>query len=257
MSASSENQAPAQPPPPPSQQPSAAVVADPPLKREQENGDEEARKRSKKNHEYNDLVSVLIGPEEVSYTVHEHFICAKSKFFWAACREQWIGGTESPNRVIRLPNARPGTFRYYLNWVYTSDVVIEIEDDACGPNGIFRRAIEQDRLIKLYVLGDVLDDLRLRNRVLKDLLNINETPFPRSVTWAYEHTPTTSNLRGVLVRLACHRWNRTVMIKKCASYHHEFVRALAVLLLLETKQSVILPHPLPMLPDHLEDESNA
>jgi hypothetical protein len=135
--------------------------------------------------------------------------------------------------------------------------VIEIEDDACGPNGIFRRAIEQDRLIKLYVLGDVLDDLRLRNRVLKDLLNINETPFPRSVTWAYEHTPTTSNLRGVLVRLACHRWNRTVMIKKCASYHHEFVRALAVLLLLETKQSVILPHPLSMLPDHLEDESNA
>jgi hypothetical protein len=235
----------------------AAVAADPPLKREQEyRADEEARKRFKTS-EYNDLVSVLIGPEEAPFTVHEHFICAKSKLLKNACSETRTGETGSSHRFFRLPNTDPRIFRYYLKWVYTSDVVIEIEHDPRDPEGKWRRAVELDRLIKLYVLGHVLDDLRLSNRVLRTMLAINERPFAQSITWAYEHTPTTSNLRGVLVRLACYRWNRAAVIKSCASYHHEFVRALVVQLMLETKESLMLPHPLPMLPDHLEDESNA
>jgi hypothetical protein len=134
--------------------------------------------------------------------------------------------------------------------------VIEIEDDPRDPNRQWRRPKEQDRLIKLYVLGNTLDDVRLRNRVLKDLINIDTRPFARSVTWAYEHTASTSNLRSVLVQLAVYRWHRNTFLNHTPDYHHEFLRDLVNLFMLTTKNN-LLPHPIKLLPANLEDESNA
>jgi hypothetical protein len=208
-------------------------------------------------HEYNNLVTTLVGPDQVAFTVHEHFICAKSKFFKNACSEKWTGGgTGNTNRVIRLADAEPRIFKCYLKWVYTNEIVIEIEDDPRDPNRQWRRPKEQDRLIKLYVLGNTLDDVRLRNRVLKDLINIDTRPFARSVTWAYEHTASTSNLRSVLVQLAVYRWHRNTFLNHTPDYHHEFLRDLVNLFMLTTKNN-LLPHPIKLLPANLEGESNA
>ena len=143
-----------------------------------------------------------------------------------------------------------------MKWVYTGEMVIEIEDDPRDPNGHWRRQKEQDRLIKLYVLGNTLDDVRLRNRVLKDLININERPYARSVTWAYEHTTSPSNLRSVLVQHAVYRWYRDNFLRHTPDYPHEFFRDLVSLFMLTTKNN-LLPHPIKLLPANTEDESNA
>lgn len=120
-------------------------------------------------------------------------------------------------------------------------------------NGVFN---EQEALIKLYVLGNTLDDVRLRNRVLKDMINIHGRPFTHSITWAYEHTASPSNLRSVLVQLAVYRWHRDSFLTRTRDYHHEFLQDLVNLFMLTTKNN-LLPHPIKLLPANLEDESNA
>ena len=195
---------------------------------------------------------MLAGPDEAAFTVHENYICAKSKFFQAACRKEW---SEGAKKLIRLPEVEPGMFSSYLNWVYTSNVVVEVEEDSRDPEA--RLAYEQDGLMRLYVLGDVLDDLPLRNQTLKDLANIVSQPSSQSVTWAYEHTPAISNLRQVLVHLAALKWDVTGFIIERANYHHEFVRDLAVVLMYMTKHRIAIATPISLAPQFLEDESSA
>jgi uncharacterized protein (DUF2249 family) len=58
--------------------------------------------------------------------VHEHFICAKSKVFRTACSER--GTVFFGVRVVRLADAEPRTLKNYLKWVYTNEIVVEVED---------------------------------------------------------------------------------------------------------------------------------
>ena len=183
--------------------------------------------------------------------MHEHFICAKSKVFRTACSER--GTVFFGVRVVRLADAEPRTFKNYLKWVYTNEIVVEVED---VPDKTLRRPYEQEGLIKLYVLGNTLDDVRLRNQVLRDLININYRPFTRSVDLAYEKTTSPSNLREVLVQLAVYRWNRDAFLLRDPDYNHEFLRDLVSYFMLTTKNNM-MQHPIKLLPANLEDESNA
>jgi hypothetical protein len=108
---------------------------------------------------------VLVGPDEVAFTVHENFICAKPKFFQAACRKEWSKGAQ---KLIRLPEVEPGVFRSYLNWVYTGDLAVDsTKDDPVNPKNT-----KYSNFLKLYVLGDTLDDLSLRNSTTEILVRV-------------------------------------------------------------------------------------
>lgn len=78
------------------------------------------------SHNYNNVLSVLVGRDEEAFVVHEHFISAKSKFFEAASRKEWLEGVQN---LIRLPEVEPWIFKAYVNWVYTGDVLIEVEGE--------------------------------------------------------------------------------------------------------------------------------
>ncbi|CAK3775086.1 btb poz domain containing [Lecanosticta acicola] len=69
--------------------------------------------------DYTKTLSVLVGPEEVSFMVHEHVICAKSKFFEAISRNDW---KERQDRVVRLPEVLPYCFALYIHWLYTGTI---------------------------------------------------------------------------------------------------------------------------------------
>ena len=45
------------------------------------------------------------------FTIHKHLICAKSKFFEAACSKLWAEDTE---KVVRLPEVKVDAFQAYL-----------------------------------------------------------------------------------------------------------------------------------------------
>lgn len=62
---------------------------------------------------------------------------------------------------MRLPEARATTFKAYSSWIYSGDVA----EDICTPESKHADiGAAQESLIDLYLLGDTLDDIRLRNK---------------------------------------------------------------------------------------------
>lgn len=55
------------------------------------------------------------------FLVHKDIICAKSKFFAAACSERWVEGKE---KQVRLPEVDPTVFESHLSWVYSTSLNI-------------------------------------------------------------------------------------------------------------------------------------
>lgn len=141
------------------------------------------------SHDYNDTITVLVGDKEKRFTVHKDVICVKSKFFRAACSKRWREGQE---KIVRLPEVRSASiFQLYMDWTYGNE------------SGLFKETYFDsttlaasdvvDRLIGLYLLGDVLDDVKLRNYTLRLM------------------TAVIKGSRFLLHPMQCHRvWRRTV-----------------------------------------------
>lgn len=89
---------------------------------------------------------MLIGPEEQVFTVHRDAICAKSKFFKAACSE-WEGDQAI---TVTLPKVDGKVFQNYVDWIYGNTLMAASTVDE-----------DVEMAIKLNLLGDVLDDGKL------------------------------------------------------------------------------------------------
>jgi hypothetical protein len=103
------------------------------------------------------MITILVGQEEHPFTVHKDILCAKSKFFKAACSSRWASGRE---KVVRPLHGTAAQFQMYVSWVYTSQFHVDAEDP------------EQQltELIGMFILGDVLDDYQLRNATMERLI---------------------------------------------------------------------------------------
>ncbi|KAK6516035.1 hypothetical protein TWF281_004625 [Arthrobotrys megalospora] len=73
-----------------------------------------------------DLV-LLIGPEEIRFEANHNILASQSKFFEAACRENFKEGNE---RVIKLPEVQFEPMIKVLAWLYRADP--EVPDDFMG-----------------------------------------------------------------------------------------------------------------------------
>ena len=146
-------------------------------------------------------------------------ICATSKFFRAACSTRWLKDGE---RVIRLPGIQPPDFQVYVHWSYTGDLVVE--DDAT-------KADRGMNLARMYIVGDVLDDVKLRNSAtqLLNALVIAQGFFcPRVIRLVWENTAPSSSLRKWTVDTAILAINRKDFAKNAARYPVEFMSAMAL-----------------------------
>lgn len=158
--------------------------------------------------------------ETQQFTVHRHLVCANSKFFEAACSKLWAEGKEN---LVRLPEVKVDVFQAYLVWVYTGKVAVNRE--------VPRRQLRA--IIDLYLLGDVLDDLLLRNAAVRSLvINIpiwNVIPSINLVNHVWASTPTKSPLRRVIVDVIVKRVGRASM-GHCVTVDHppEFLHSIAV-----------------------------
>jgi hypothetical protein len=103
------------------------------------------------------MITILVGQYEHPFTVHKDMLCAKSKFFKAACSTRWASGRE---KVVRPLHGTHDQFQMYVSWVYTSHFHVDAEDP------------EQQlaELIGMFILGDVLDDYQLRNATMERLI---------------------------------------------------------------------------------------
>jgi hypothetical protein len=146
-------------------------------------------------------------------------ICTSSKFFRAACSRRWFKDRE---RVIRLRDVQPPDFQVYVHWSYSGNLVVE--DDAT----------KSDRgmnLARMYIVGDVLDDVKLRNSAtqLLNALVIAQGFFcPRVIRLVWENTAPSSSLRKWTVDTAILAINRKDFAKNAARYPVEFMSAMAL-----------------------------
>jgi len=198
---------------------------------------------------------VVVGPSEQPFLVHKDIICAKSKFFAAACSERWVEGKE---KKVTLPEAKASAFQSYLVWVYCGKVdvtCISSEDFDYLPT---ESGKIEAKNFELCFLGDAFDDIRLRNRVLENLiLDINEFNnilFPSIVTRVWEKTPENSPVRKMMVDLAYLRGHRTFLLDNLTRFPQDFVQQVAAALLQEipAKDSKVFKAKLPLYLEPVE-----
>lgn len=146
-------------------------------------------------------------------------ICAKSKFFRAACSTRW---PKEGERVIRLPDVQPPEFQAYLHWSYTGNLVVE-DDATKADRGI--------NLTRMYIVGDILDDVNLRNsatRLLNALVIAQGFFCPRVIRLIWQNTTASASLRQWTVDTAILAINRKDFEKNAARYPAEFMSAMAL-----------------------------
>jgi hypothetical protein len=135
-------------------------------------------------------------------------ICAKSKFFHAACSERWKDSKEGQEKVVHLPEVEPETFQRYIDWTYRDALTY---CDTLDTENEIRAAM----VIRLYLLGDLLDDAKLRNKTMKALMRhvtidlLHPSAITATVIW--EKTTTGSLLRKLVV-------DSTVMILESRAF---------------------------------------
>lgn len=69
-----------------------------------------------KGEDYNRMVTILAGHNEVRYTIHQRLLVEDSEFFRKA-----LSGTWKEPQSISLPNIDARYFRLYSNWLYSKD----------------------------------------------------------------------------------------------------------------------------------------
>ena len=156
--------------------------------------------------------------------MHKSWLCARSKFFKAACSER-CGGS---SRAIKLPEISVRDFDLYFHWLYTSKIEGEGEEDVEQAQQIY---------LSMYILGDVLDDYELRNAAMEHLIEslpFTPQPNPDTVWDVYERTPTGSPLRKLLVDWRIGTGDHDEFARDVEVYPAEFVQELAVSLMSKT-----------------------
>ena len=112
-------------------------------------------------------------------------------------------------------------FESYINWAYSDTLVAEstVDDNI-------------DMMIDLYLLGDKLEDIKLRNKTLKALhsyATIDKIqPGAHAITEIWRGTPPSSLLRKWALDVTISRLGRKSFEDELTDYPSEFVRELAL-----------------------------
>lgn len=131
--------------------------------------------------------------------MHQKLFARRSDYFAKATNGNFL---ESEERLIKLENFVPETFRYYIIFVYTSQLATK------GPN-------EWLALCRLYVLAEYLLDRQAKNRVIDGIYAYLTETLPaepkhdhpsnlfsvEAIQEVYDGTPEDSHLRRLVVDL--------------------------------------------------------
>jgi len=176
-----------------------------------------------------------VGPEgrEEPFTIHRDLICSTSKFFKAACSKLWAEGKE---KVVRLPEIDVDIFQAYVVWVYHGKVAVNKLDTNGG------KATAHDEMretVGLYLLGDVIDDILLRNAAMRVLVTQSKVWMCQAQTdllnHIWESTPPKSLLRKMIVDKTIMRLDRGSMTDDTmADYPKDMLHCIARALMMKS-----------------------
>jgi hypothetical protein len=149
------------------------------------------------------IITLLVGPEEQRMTVHEAFLGQDSQFFQAALKEEWIG-SEGQSREIHLPEESSIHMAYYIEHMYglappTRVFTLKSQcPSAMGP--------QFELLAELYVLGERRLDPEYQNKIMHELfrmVQVSDTaPGIECANALFRGTTTESPARRMIVDYA-------------------------------------------------------
>ena len=137
------------------------------------------------------LITVVIGPEKKTYTIHKGLLCMYSQYFKAALSNDCI---EASTLIFQLDEETPKTFDHFVNWLYTQQVV---------PHGGSIEAMPWMSLVQLYTFADRRSCIALKNDVMDSL--VTKTVKDKmlidndSINYIWKNTPLSSKLRPFAV----------------------------------------------------------
>lgn len=151
------------------------------------------------------VVTLLIGPDEQKMVVHTSYLARTSDFFATALKQVWL---EGQTRTIKLYEETPELMAHYLNWIYSSELPTK---DCSRLHLESAKIAAHDLLAELYVLGERRLDSDFRNAItaefirLTPILHVTPGCQPsrrvRPVNAIYHGTPAGSPARRLLVHL--------------------------------------------------------
>lgn len=175
-------------------------------------------------YDYNDMITILVGPEKVKYTAHKDVLCARSEYFRVACSQKWQEGQE---KVVPLPEIEEEAFQTYMDFIYNL--------------AIFDGEAESLPLVKFYVLGDFLDDAKVRDKALGLLIARRFCPSPETAHFIWDHTTSSSLLRQAAYDGVAKKMDIIDFARKVKQYPAEFVQQFAVKLFYHAPAGLIYP----------------
>lgn len=187
---------------------------------------EKANRSSSNIDDFNNMITVLVGREEEQFILYQDVVCAKSKFFKAACSKKWREGRE---KVVRLPEFQPDNFKTYCDWLFSG----QCPEPICTKDSqTDQKCSEIRQLIDIHLLGETLDDIQLRNHsiatIFQSMRNQNTIPHASHLTIIWNATPPRSQLRKMLVHAVVTRLSHETFADLVTQYSHELVQDVAV-----------------------------
>lgn len=164
-----------------------------------------------------------MGSHKELFVVYKDVICASSKFFKAACSERWVQGKESKFFLLEV---EPKTFQSYVEWLYSGNYQLP----ACkgDPMDVVLSAL--DAAINLYLVGDFLDDVHLRNHIMEALFihRLGYLPHVKMLKNLWARTTPASLLRKIFVEKIVVCGSRETFAMNISKYPAELVQEVAL-----------------------------
>ena len=135
------------------------------------------------------------GKKFKSFIVHESFATKSSKYIQSALKNEWKEGKE---KHVSLEDHSPKTLEGYINWLYTKETTLNNAERKCKYHGpdTYQDAQDSDciymhglDLVKMYILGDYLNDMRFCNAVI-DTMDLMEGCVINldAIDWVWSNT---------------------------------------------------------------------
>lgn len=140
------------------------------------------------------FVTLLVGPEELVYHVHQSILCNNSKVFKATFCGEF---RESSNRSMSLPDDNIEAVERMIQWLYSAKLGLTSSISAEASGGFHWQ------LANLNTLADKYDILRLKNKIIDELYEaktrLTKPPPFTVITYVYDNTTEHFSYRKLMV----------------------------------------------------------
>ncbi|KAI9877431.1 MAG: hypothetical protein M1830_003916 [Pleopsidium flavum] len=168
------------------------------------------------------IITIEVGPEKRAFPIHKELLCSQSDFFSAAFNPTHAF-QESLKGTLHLPEDRPDTFEYLVQYLYTKSLAHE-DVDAQIP--------AYHTLLRLYALADKLSIPALKNAIVDRMAAIadekNVVPAPNDTHILYDEIRESAPVRKLVLDLFRYKKTKQLILTHEDSWDERFLRDLVV-----------------------------